>query len=253
MSLDLVYFSGGPRERVLDAIISAGHHVRHVFVNDPARWPKILPTIALAERLGLPVTVLKRKADVTSALTICRDQLCFSAGFAYLFPTEFLSAVSACLNVHGSLLPKYAGARTLSWAIESGENESGVTVHRVDEGMDTGPILLQRSFRLSQFETTRSLARKTGDLEPSVVVDALALWEREGAAALRCQDGHPPTLPNRVPAHSQIDPNRRLVDLFDAIRAADPDHYPAHFYVDGQKVCIRLWRPDKTTDETDLI
>jgi len=253
MGLDLVYFSGGPRERVLDAIVAAGHRVHHVFVNDPVKWPKVAPTIELAKRLGVPLTVLAAKRDVESVIETCRGRLCFSAGFGYLFSEKFLSAVSTCLNVHGSLLPKYAGARTLSWAIEYGERESGVTVHRVDEGMDTGPILLQTSFPLSPFETTRSLARKTGDLEPFVVVEALALWENEGAAALRKQGTSPAPLPNRTPSHSQIDPELPLADLFNAIRASDPDHYPAHFFMNGQKICVRMWRPGKSRDEADLI
>lgn len=253
MSLDITYFSGGPRERVLEAILNSGHRVRHVFVNDPERWPKIKPTIALARQAEIPVTIISRKDQIADALDVASGRLCLSAGFAYLFPKYFLDAVSACLNVHGSLLPKYGGARTLSWAIENGESESGVTVHSVDEGMDTGPILLQRSFALSPFETTRSLGRKTGAFEPQVVVEALALWESRGKNALVAQPPAPARLPNRIPQHSQIDPSLPLSQLFNAIRAADPDHYPAHFFVENQKVCIRLWRPEKPDSESDLI
>ncbi len=254
MSLDLYYFSGGPRERVLQAVLEAGHRVRHVFVNCPQRWPKVTRTIEIAQSLGLPVTVVERKSDLDGVVETVADGLCLSAGFAYLFPKLFLDRVSTCINVHGSLLPNYAGARTLSWVIENGEIESGVTVHLVDEGIDTGDILLQRTFPLSSFETTASLARKTGDLEPQVVVDALERFEKSGLEGGRPQLEPPPSiLPNRVPEHSRIDPALPLLDLINKIRAANVVHYPAYFYLNGEKVCIQLWRPDKPVDEADLI
>lgn len=254
MGLDLFYFSGGPRERVLKAVLAAGHRIQHVFTNDPDRWPKVRPTIELARQAGIPVSIIRKKADVDVMTGMVAGQICLSAGFAYLFSKEFIAKTRICLNVHGSLLPKYAGARTLSWALVDGETQSGVTVHRVDEGMDTGPILLQRAFPLSAFETTRSLGRKTGAFEPDVVVDALALYEDKGETAFADQPGSPPPLrPNRIPAHSEIDSSRPLRELFNDIRAADPDSYPAYFYHHGEKVCIRLWRPDKPAEEADLI
>jgi methionyl-tRNA formyltransferase len=252
--MDLFYFSGGPRERVLSAVLAAGHTVRHVFVNDPARWPKVRPTIDVAESAGIAVSVIRKKADVEMVTDVAAGGICLSAGFTYIFSRQFIDKVRICINVHGSLLPKFAGARTLSWAIVDGEVASGVTVHRVDEGVDTGAILLQRSFPLSPFETTRSLARKTGDLEPSVVVDALALYEARGETAFQPQPIPPlPLRPNRIPAHSELDSGRPLRDLVNDIRAADPDAYPAYFYHHGEKVCIRLWRPDKPAEEADLI
>lgn len=254
MSLDLHYFSGGPRLAALETLLSAGHRVREVFVNDPERWPKIRPTIARAQELRLPLTVVRRKAELDAIGERLRGAICFSAGFTYLFPQRFLETVEVCLNVHGSLLPRYPGARTLSWAIENGETESGVTVHKVDAGMDTGPILVQRAFRLSPFETTRSLAAKTAAAEPAVIVEALARYEALGAAAFTPQPPcDEPVPPNRVPAHSELDPSRSLLELFNKIRAADPDHYPAHFWLHGQKVCVRMWRPEKPADEADLI
>src|SRR5206468_896465 len=115
-------------------------------------------------------------------------ETCLSVGFAFLFPAPFLASVGACLNVHGTLLPDYAGARTLNWIIERGEKASGVTVHLVDEGIDTGPILLQKSFPLTAFDTGNSLARKTLAFEPMVVVEALAQFERMGRALAWVQD-----------------------------------------------------------------
>jgi len=249
----LHYFSSGPRERVLDAVIHAGHEIAGVYVSDPVRWPKVAPTVQIAERRRIPVRIVRR-ADLPALGCQLAGQTCLSVGFALIFPPTFLDRVGCCLNVHGTLLPNYPGARTLNWIIEQGEQESGVTVHLVDAGVDSGPILLQRSFPISHFDTGRSLTRKTLAFEPQVVVDALAFFALLGAQAARPQRiAEAKRFPDRVPAHSQIDPSRPLAALYNQIRAADPDLYPAFFWMDGEKVCVRMWRPLKPAGEEDMV
>jgi methionyl-tRNA formyltransferase len=250
----LQYFSSGPRERVLDAVLAAGHEVAAVYATDPGRSPKVAPTLQRAAAHGIPVRVIGGRNELPRLGQELAGETCLSVGFRLIFPPDFLSFVGACLNVHGTLLPDYPGARSLNWVIECGERESGVTVHLVDAGVDTGPVIVQRSFPISRFETGRSLARKTLAFEPAVVAEALAIFQRFGAAAARPQ---PPSrgksFPDRFPQHSRLDPSRRLAELYNQIRAADPDDYPAHFFVDGEKVCIRMWRPEKPADEWDLV
>jgi len=249
----LHYFTSGARERILSAVIDAGHEVAGAYVSDPKSRPQLAPTLADCRARGIPVRVVMR-GDLVELGESLRGEICLSAGFAYIFPAAFLAAVGACLNVHGTLLPKYAGWRTLNWVIERGESESGVTVHLVDDGVDSGPIVLQRSFPLSRFDTARSLARKTAAFEPQVVVEALALFQEHGRAGARPKmAGGAQRYPDRVPEHSRLDARRPLVDLYDQIRAADPDGYPAYFEIGGQRVCVRLWRPDKPADEADLV
>jgi methionyl-tRNA formyltransferase len=250
--LDLYYFSSGPRERVLEAILDAGHRVHEVIATSPKRHPKVAPSLDLARSWGIPVRLV-RKRDLGSLAEELESQLFFSAGFAYIFPPELIAAAKLCLNCHGALLPKYGGARTLNWVIEKGETESGITVHQIDEGVDTGPILLQRTFPLSAFETGKSLYRKTLEFEPEVVLEALDLVAR-GQAVFRPQIGSDPKLlPNRCPDHSRLDPGKTLLELFDQIRAADPEDYPAYFEVAGEKICLKLWRPEKPEEEADLL
>ena len=252
MTLELFYFTSGPRERVLSAILDAGHRVLGVYATDPDKWPKVRPSLEIAAAAGVAVTIVGKR-DVPGLVGPLRGAIGLSAGFAYLFPREVIEAAEILLNVHGTLLPAYAGARTLNWVIECGERESGVTVHRIDDGVDTGPILVQRSFPISRFDTGPSLYRRTLEFEPELVVEALALYA-SGRAEFRPQprDGvvrHP----DRVPEHSELDPTRPLNELYDKIRAADPDRYPAYFSVDGTKVCVRIWRPEKPDDEFDMV
>lgn len=250
--MKIMYLSSGAREAVLRRLLDSSHQIGGVFVTDPERWPKIAPTVALAKSSNLPVTILRR-ADLSSPPSALRDATCLSVGFGLILPRTFLQHIRICLNVHGTLLPKYPGARSLNWVIARGETQSGVTVHIVDEGIDTGPVILQRSFPLSPFETGASLARKTREFEPQVVVDALDLFEQQGTAIAKPQTGEPVNLPDRVPEHSRIDPNKPLTELIDTIRAADPDCYPAYFDYKGAKICVRLWRAEKPDRESDLI
>jgi methionyl-tRNA formyltransferase len=179
--------------------------------------------------------------------------MCLSAGFNYLFPASFIQSASVCLNVHASLLPKYRGLM-VGWLIPDGEMETGITVHVVDEGADTGDILLQRAFPLTAFDTYRSMMRKAHATEGQVVVDALSIWESLGRSALRTQHATPEDARGaRRPADSQFDPSRSMTDLFDHIRSCDPEAFPAFFYHHGEKVCVRLWRPDKDESENDLV
>ncbi len=246
------YFSSGPREAVLQRLTDDGIKIAAVYVTDPEKWPKVKPTVILAEKLGLPVTVLRRE-NLSEPPAELRNAPCLSVGFGFIFPVAFLRYVGPCLNVHGTLLPDYPGARSLNWVIANGEKLSGVTVHMVDQGVDTGPIILQKSFSLSPFETGASLAQKTREFEPQVVVEALRLFSEKGVSCARQQRGNGKRLADRKPEHSEIDPNRSLIDLVDDIRAADPENYPAYFYLHGQKVCIRLWRPDRPSDEKGLL
>ena len=247
------YLSSGPRVAVLKRLLAEGFDISGVFVTDPERWPNVASTVAFAREACLPVRILRR-ADLAAPPDELRDAHCLSVGFGFILPKVFLDHVRVCLNVHGTLLPKYPGGRSLNWLLVNGEQESGVTVHIVDEGVDTGPIVLQRAFRLSIFDTSASLYRKTLAFEPDVVVEALRRFEREGPGCAVPQSPHDSVrFPDRVPEHSEIDPKQPLASLFDEIRAADPERFPAYFYLNGQKVCVRMWRPEKPADEYDLI
>ena len=252
MTVNLLYFTSGARERVLEALLDAGHKIDCVFTTSPDHRPQIQPSVDLARANGIPVRTVSR-GDLPSLVNDVRERICLSVGFAYIFPEEVVAAAREFLNVHGTLLPKYPGARTLNWVLVNGEKENGVTIHRVDAGVDTGPILLQRSFPVSKFDSAKSLARKTAEFEPEVVLEALSLLESGGGDFVPQipiqQDG----VPNRTPSDSELNPQLALSELYDSIRACDPDDYPAHFFVDREKVCIRIWRPDKPDNEADMV
>ncbi len=249
----VVLFGGRDREASIFALHAAGHRIRAIVVPEkPA--PRLSASTRKLEDAGLPV-VFTGRADLANVLGPFEGSLLLSIGFPFLLKQEHLALFPLCLNVHPTLLPRYRGPTSGAHILMNNETESGATVHLIDEGMDTGPIVLQRRVALSRFDTIRSLMRKVYAIEPELICEAI---ERVSSPEFRPEpqaEQLASCYPHvRTPNDSRIDPERSLTELFDAIRACDPEDYPAHFYLEGQKVCIRLWRPERPeADGPDMI
>jgi methionyl-tRNA formyltransferase len=124
------------------------------------------PAKELAERLGIP-TMQPEKAsapDVVEALSVLRPEILVVASFGQLLKRRlFALAPLGTINLHASLLPKYRGAAPVHWAVIHGEQETGVTTFLLDEGMDTGDLLLMERIAIGADETA-------GDIEPRLAV-----------------------------------------------------------------------------------
>jgi len=176
-----------------------------------------------------------------------------SLGFPWRIPQSLYGNFEVALNVHPTLLPHYRGPTTGAYVLINGEEFSGSTVHQISADFDAGPIIAQSRVPLSPFETVQSLQRKVYASEPDLVMEAL----------MKIQNGEAPTPQNtsegsefpksRNPADSEIDPNKSLIELFNRIRASDELYFPAFFFHHGEKVCVKLWRPDKPGGEDDLL
>src|SRR5580693_2260686 len=105
------------------------------------------PVKILAQKLGLPVLQPPKARDeaLISELRAAKPELIVVAAYGHILPQAILDLPRfGCLNVHTSLLPRYRGAAPIQWAIANGETETGVTIMKMDTGMDTGGILTQR-------------------------------------------------------------------------------------------------------------
>ena len=101
------------------------------------------------------------------------------AAYGRILPPELLRLPPlGCINVHPSLLPKYRGAAPVNWAIIRGEIETGVTTFLMDEGMDSGPILLQRRVRIGEGETASELLGRLAELGAELLLETLKRWRR---------------------------------------------------------------------------
>ena len=127
-----------------------------------------------ARRLGIPsryVSYYRRdaseaEAEIVAALDDARVDLVALAGFMRMLSPSFVaSRAGRVVNVHPSLLPKWPGAHSIERAFRSGEHEFGVTVHFVDEGMDTGPVIDRESFTAERSETLEGIEARVHALE----------------------------------------------------------------------------------------
>ena len=130
--------------------------------------------IALRQRLPLLQPTKMKDPDFLAALSGWKPDLIVVAAFGRILPPVILALPpKGCINVHGSLLPKYRGAGPIQWAIMNGEAETGITTMLMDEGMDTGAMLLQEKIPIAPDETAGSLSPRLAELGGRLLVETL--------------------------------------------------------------------------------
>ncbi len=185
----------------LDALAAAGHEILAVVAQPdrPAGRGNALrapATKVWAEARGVPVLQPERVRDgrLAAELGALRPDLLAVAAYGRILGEDLLTlAPWGAINVHGSLLPKYRGAAPIQWAIAEGERETGVSIMQMDEGLDTGDVLLQRVLEIGPDDTAETLAPRLAALGGEALVEALALLERRAIAPVQ-QDGARATL-----------------------------------------------------------
>ncbi len=166
----------------LEALVAAGHDVA-ALVTQPDREsgrgkslapPKVKP---VAEALGIPVLqpARVRAPEAQAALRDLRPELQVVVAFGQILPRVVIDiAKRGTVNVHGSLLPRLRGAAPIQWAIANGDSETGVTTMQIDEGLDTGPLLLARALPIGPDETAAELEPRLARLGAELLVATLA-------------------------------------------------------------------------------
>lgn len=121
-----------------------------------------------------------RDAAITEQLRADAVDLVVLAGYMAILSPEFIGAFfGRIVNVHPSLLPKYPGLRAVEQALEAGETQTGVTVHYVDEGVDTGPIIAQEPLAIEPGETPERLSARIHEIEHRLLPEVVAQIARE--------------------------------------------------------------------------
>ncbi len=133
--------------------------------------------VALAHGLRVLQPPSLRQPEVVAELRTLAPEAIVVAAYGQILPPEVLGIPpKGCLNVHASLLPKYRGAAPVAAAILAGEEETGVTIMLMDEGMDTGPILSQATCPISPQDTRESLSARLAQLGADLLMDTLPRW-----------------------------------------------------------------------------
>lgn len=175
-------FAVGP----LESIIEAGHEVILVVTQpdrEKGRGKEVVfsPVKECAVAHNIPVFQPEKikKAEEVEFLKQYEADVFVVAAFGQILSKEILDMPRlGCVNIHASLLPKYRGAAPIQWAVIDGEEKTGVTIMRMDEGLDTGDILLQEEIILDAKETGESLFDRLAVLGSDTIVKALELMEK---------------------------------------------------------------------------
>ena len=143
------------------------------------------PVKVCAQKHGIPVlqpVKLRNNEGFLPILKGLAPDLIVVAAFGQILPKEILELPRyGCINVHASLLPKYRGAAPIQWCILNGETETGVTIMRMDIGLDTGDMILQKKIPIRKEETGGSLFDALADLSGPVLLDAIRRIENKTA------------------------------------------------------------------------
>jgi methionyl-tRNA formyltransferase len=180
--LDLV-FMGTPEfaATILAGLIAAGHRIRAVYTQPPrpaGRGHRMQPSSVqlLAESHGLAVRspASLRDAETQAEFAAIEAEAAVVAAYGLILPSPILAAPRlGCLNVHASLLPRWRGAAPIQRAILAGDRETGITIMQMDEGLDTGPIVLQQPVPILPETTAGELTETLADLGARLMADAL--------------------------------------------------------------------------------
>ncbi len=181
-----IVFMGTPDFAVpcLEAIIEK-HEVVAVFTqpDKPVGRKQLLtppPVKVLAEKNNIPVYQPSRLKDSDAAETIKSLGADITVVVAYgkILPNEVLEAAPyGCINVHASLLPKYRGAAPIQWAVLNGDKKTGVCVMQMDEGLDTGDVILVKRTDIGENETSEELFERLSKIGADALNEALGLIE----------------------------------------------------------------------------
>ena len=181
-----VLFWGTPQYAVptLKALHSAGHEVLGV-VTQPdrrrGRGKQLMPSPVkqVALELDIPVFTperIRRDLECQLALKKLNADLSIVVAFGQILPSSVLEQPPlGCWNGHGSLLPRWRGAGPIQWSLLEGDQETGVGVMAMEEGLDTGPVLLERRCRIGLLETAEDLAVRLSAVTAELMLEALPL------------------------------------------------------------------------------
>ncbi|MBI2204201.1 MAG: methionyl-tRNA formyltransferase [Candidatus Rokubacteria bacterium] len=223
----LFYGTPGFALPTLDALIARHEIVAVVTQPDrPAhRGQRVTPPPVKVRALeaGLPVIQPPRLRDPgwDTTLRALGADVAVVVAFGQILSRAVLDAPRrGSINVHGSLLPRYRGAAPIAWAIMRGETVTGITTFQMDEGMDTGAMLLKRETPIDPDETAGELAKRMSHLGADVLVDTLARLDALTPTPQRHEDA---TLAPRLKkTDGHLDWTRPARDLVNQVRGCNP-------------------------------
>ena len=239
----------------LEKVYEAGYKIEAVVTNvdkPKGRGMKLVPSpvkeFALEKNIEVlqPTKVRNNPEFIEKIKKINPDVICVVA-YGKILPQELLEIPKlGCINVHGSLLPKYRGAAPIQWAVINGETSTGITTMYMDVGMDTGDMILKEETEIGENETTGELWDRLSVIGGDLLVKTLKLIE--AGKAPREKQGEEFTLaPMLNKEMAKIDwENKTAAEIKNLVRGLNPI-MGAYSYINDKK--IKFWKVDILSNE----
>ena len=247
-----IVFMGTPdfAETSLKSLYEAGHEILAVVTNPDkpsGRGMKLTASpvkqYALEKELKIyqPEKIRKNEEFINQIRELKPDVICVVA-YGKILPQEILDIPEkGCINVHGSLLPKYRGAAPIQWAVINGDKVTGVTTMYMDSGMDTGDMILKEELVIGESETTGEIWDKLAKIGGRLLVETLKNIE-EGNAPREKQGTQFSMAPMLSKENAKIDfKNMTAHQIKNLVRGLNPI-MGAYAYLDDKK--IKIWKAE---------
>jgi len=235
-----IIFMGSPGFAVpaLNALVEAGHGIAAVYCQPPrpagrGKADRKTAVHERAEQLGLEVRTPRtlRDAEEQAKFAALGADLAVVAAYGLILPKPILDAPKGgCVNIHASLLPRWRGAAPIQRAILAGDAVSGVTIMQMDEGLDTGPMLLKRELQLDR-KNAGQITKELAKLGAS----ALLKWIEDPSPPEPQPENGATYAPKVDKAEARIDWNRPAIEIERQVHAFSP--WPgAWFEASGERI-----------------
>lgn len=228
----------------LAELLSQGHRVAGVFTREdkPVGRKQVLtppPVKVLAHQNNIPVYQPKslRTAEALQVLKKWEPQVVVVVAYGRILPAEMLAVpVFGCVNLHVSMLPKYRGAAPIQWAVINGEAKTGISIMKLDEGMDTGPVLAQQAVEIGPEQTAGEVFEMMSRIGARLLCATVGELEA-GSVTPQPQQGEPSYAPPLAKRDALLDFGRSAEELHNLVRGCNP--WPlAWFEHEGKRVKV---------------
>lgn len=245
-----IIFMGTPdfAKDSLEAIYNEGHNIIAVVTNPDrpkGRGMKMIasPVKEFAIEKSIPVLQPEKIRDIQDILTQLNPDLFCVVAYGKILPKDILDIPKkGSINVHGSLLPKYRGAAPIQWAVINGDKTTGITTMYMDEGMDTGDIILKKEVEIGEDETTGKLWERLSSLGAELLVQTVQKIE-DGTVSRTKQGPNFTTAPMLSKEMAKIDwENKTAREIKNLIRGLDPI-MGAYTLLNDKK--LKIWKAEQ--------
>lgn len=238
--------------KCLEYLIEQGEDIRAVFALPDRRkeiiWYKSVKETALKH--GIPVYQPRKVSSPTYVRILRRikPDIIFSISWRQMLSREILEIPKmGCINLHGSLLPKYRGFTPVIWAIINGEKKTGVTLHYMNEKPDAGDIIAQKEVEISPEDTGKTLYDKITEAGLQLFKETFPKIKNGTASRIPQNEEEATYFGRRKPEDGIIDWNKSSIELYNWVRALMYPYPGAFTYIRGRKLYI-WWAEIKEKD-----